>query len=116
MAWLEKLINFLKENWELIKENYYTFIIFAIICISLTLLVNKLISSAKDKKIEELNDEVKRLQEEVESWQKQYDNLQDKFKNAGIGQRLLSGADTNTRSPLSENMSKHINEKYSKDK
>ncbi len=51
MAELEELINFLKENWELIKENYYTFIIFAIICISLTLLVNKLISSAKDKKL-----------------------------------------------------------------
>lgn len=115
MAWIEKFIKFLKDNWQLIIDNWYTFLCFLIICVALAMLINKFVNSSKDRQIKELRDEVKRLQDEITNIQSKYDNLQDKFKNSSIGQRLLSGINTSTYSPLTQDMSRDVQEKYSKD-
>lgn len=115
MTWFEKIINFIQDNWDLLSKNPFPFILLVIICIGLSLGLNKLINSDKDKKIKKLTEKNNELQEKLKELKDQNSVLKQKFSESDIVQ-LISGIDNNTQSSFAENVSKHIAEKYLNDK
>ncbi len=103
MAWLDKLINIIGENWEIVRNNIVLFLSYGVICVALTMVINKLLNKRKDEQI-------KRLEEQISQLEDKYESLKERFV---IGQtaEMMIGAQASTNSDSAKAVSEHIKNK-----
>ena len=103
MAWLDKLINIIGANWEIVHNNIVLFLSYGVICVALSMLINNFLNKRKDEQIKSLKKQVSQLEAK-------YERLNEHFV---IGQtaEMTIGAQVTTNSDSAKAVSEHIKNK-----
>ena len=109
MAWLQKLIDLFYNDDGLILENIYIFITFGIICIGLTLAINKCLNNHLKRKYEKVCDERDGLKEENEALTEEIDALKEIYKKYDEKPRLMMGTNEEFPCPSAKAISDKVN-------
>ena len=116
MAWLQKLIDLFYNDDGLILENIYIFITYGIICIGLTLAINKFLNNHLKRRYEKVCDEKDALKEENEALNKEIKALKEIYKKYDEKPRLMMGTNEDFPCQSAETLSDEMKKRAIKNK
>lgn len=109
MDWFLSALEFLEENFQAVKENFFLFVVWTVLCIGLTLAI----STWKNKRLKDTINSLKEtnaeLRSENEALLNKYSALDEKYSSMDEKTRLLLGVDNfpcTTAKTMSQNIMK----------
>lgn len=113
MAWLQKLIDLFYNDDGVIFENIYIFITYGIICVGITLAVNKCLNNHLSRKYQKTRDQIDNLSKENQQLKQEIQALRNVYKKYDEQPRLMMGTNECFPCPSAESISNEINKKHS---
>lgn len=108
MSWLSKLIDLFYDYKELIVGNSYLFVVYGLICVGLTLGINKWLNTRTEK---QNRDKIAELKETIEALEMENESLRKRFNKYGVEPRLMAGTDNEPSAPSAKLIADSINKK-----
>ena len=92
MSWVKQIVEFLEKNYQIVKENFFLFAVWTILCIGLSLAFSSWNNKRLKNKITDLTEKIVELKSENEALQTKYLALDKKYNSMDEKTRLLLGA------------------------
>lgn len=93
MSWLKQIIEFLEKNYQTVKENFFLFAVWTILCIGLSLAISSWNNKRLKNTITSLKEKNAELKSENEALLAKYSALDEKYSRMDEKTRLLLGVD-----------------------